>query len=108
MGLAMTVAEFATAAFTLCNAIRALAYLPQIVRIVQDPDGARAVSCATWSLFAISHLTTVLYALLAAHDWTMVEVFAGNALACTTIIGLTLLKRRQEQRRPIECTGAAN
>ncbi|MBN9446069.1 MAG: hypothetical protein J0I67_04070, partial [Bosea sp.] len=66
----MTAAELATAVFTLCNAIRALAYLPQILRIIQTPDGARAISCATLSLFAISHLTTVVYALLAAHDWT--------------------------------------
>ncbi|WP_293809271.1 hypothetical protein [uncultured Bosea sp.] len=95
----MTAAELAATAFALCNAVRALAYLPQILRIIQDPDGARAISCATWSLFAISHLTTVAYALLAAHDWTMAAVFGVNALACATIIGLTLYKRRREQRR---------
>ncbi|POR53092.1 hypothetical protein [Bosea psychrotolerans] len=95
----MTAAELATAAFTLCNAVRALAYLPQILRIIQDPDGARAISCATWSIFAISHLTTVIYALLAAYDWTMAAVFGANALACATIIGLTLFKRRREQAR---------
>jgi len=104
----LTVAEFATAAFTLCNAVRALAYLPQILRIIQDPDGARAISCATWSLFAISHLTTVAYALLAVHDWTMAAVFGGNALACALIICLTLLKRRRAQRRPTKCAIAAN
>jgi hypothetical protein len=96
----MTAAELATAAFTLCNAVRALAYLPQILRIIQDPDGARAISCATWSLFAISHLATVIYALLAAHDWTMAAVFGGNALACATIICLTWLKRRRVQSPP--------
>lgn len=95
----MTAAEVATTAFTLCNAVRVLAYLPQILRITQDPDGARAISCATWSLFAISHLTTVIYALVAAHDLTMAAVFGGNALACFMILGVTLLKRRQAQRR---------
>jgi uncharacterized protein with PQ loop repeat len=90
----MTAAEVATTAFTLCNAVRVLAYLPQILRITQDPDGARAISCATWSLFAISHLTTVVYALVAAHDPTMAAVFGGNALACLLILGLTLFKRR--------------
>lgn len=104
----MTVADLATAAFTLCNAVRALAYLPQILRIVQDPEGARAISCATWSLFALSHLTTVAYALTAAHDPTMAAVFGGNALACAMILGLTLLKRRREQRRPTDCAVAAN
>ncbi|CAH1679846.1 conserved hypothetical protein [Hyphomicrobiales bacterium] len=104
----MTAAELATAAFTLCNAVRALAYLPQILRIIQDPDGALAISCATWSLFGISHLTTVVYALLAVHDWTMAAVFGGNALACTVIIGLTLAKRRREQRQSTACAGVAN
>lgn len=100
----MTAAELATAAFTLCNAVRALAYLPQILRIIQDPDGARAISCATWSLFAISHLTTVAYGFLATPDWTMAAVFAGNALACAVIISLTLLKRQ----RPIVPAQANN
>lgn len=104
----MTAAELATTAFTLCNAVRVLAYLPQILRIIQDPDGARAISCATWSLFAISHLTTVVYALLAVHDWTMAAVFGGNALACTMIICLTLSKRRREQRKPTACAAAAS
>ena len=96
----MTAAELATAAFTLCNAVRALAYLPQILRIIQDLDGARAISCATWSLFGISHLTTVVYAILAAYDWTMAAVFGGNVLACAVIIGLTLFKQRREQSPP--------
>jgi hypothetical protein len=100
----MTFAEFATAAFTLCNAVRALAYLPQILRIIQDPDGARAISCATWSLFAVSHLTTVVYALAAAHDPAMAAVFGGNALACAVILGLTVAKRRREQTRSAECS----
>ncbi|WP_293795352.1 hypothetical protein [uncultured Bosea sp.] len=95
----MTAVEIATTAFTLCNAVRVLAYLPQILRIIQDPDGARAISCATWSLFAISHLTTVVYALVAAHDPTMAAVFGGNTLACLLILGLTLFKRRQAKER---------
>ncbi|GAU86048.1 hypothetical protein [Bosea sp. BIWAKO-01] len=90
----MSTAEFVTMAFTLCNAVRAFAYLPQILRIVRDRDGAQAVSYATWSLFAISHLTTVAYALLAIDDLAMAAVFGLNAVACLTILGLTALKRR--------------
>lgn len=59
----MTGVELAIAAFTAADAVRALAYLPQIARIAQDKGDAGAVSCATWSLFAISHLATIVYAL---------------------------------------------
>lgn len=41
-------------AFLLTNVARVLAYLPQIIAIARDEGRARAVSCATWSLFFVS------------------------------------------------------
>lgn len=99
----MTGAEITIAAFAVSNAVRVLAYLPQIVRIARDRDNARAVSCATWGLFAISHLATVAYALTVAADLTMAAIFTLNMLACIAILGLTILKRcktREKLRTP--------
>ena len=98
----MTGVELAIAAFTAANAVRALAYLPQIARIAQDKGDAGAVSCATWSLFAISHLATVVYALVVVADLVMAVVFAINMLACVTIVGLTSWKRHRARTRSHE------
>lgn len=95
----MTGADVAMTAFAVSNVVRILAYLPQLVRIARDQGDARAVSCTTWSLFALSHLATVSYALTVIGDLTMAAVFALNGIACLAILGLTILKRMGCERR---------
>lgn len=90
----MTKIDLALVLFTTCNAFRVLAYVPQIIRVLQDEHGASAISYTTWSLFAVSHISTVLYAAIAVGDYTMALVFAVNAACCGAIIGLTAYKRR--------------
>jgi hypothetical protein len=90
---AMTVAECAMAAFALLNSGRALAYVPQIVRVYRDPNGAAAVSLVTWVLFASSNLATAVYAHAVYSDAIMAMVFALNTLACLLVVVLTAMKR---------------
>ena len=40
----MTLADITLLAFTACNSLRVLAYLPQIWKASTDKDGARAIS----------------------------------------------------------------
>lgn len=101
-------ADIALAAFALCNSIRVFAYVPQIVSVARDRNGATAISYTTWGLFALSHLSTVAYAILTLDDWRMAAVFAANAACCTIILGLTALKRaRLEPKagRRLDATG---
>jgi uncharacterized protein with PQ loop repeat len=89
----MTVAECAMAAFALLNSGRALAYVPQIVRVYRDQNGAAAVSLVTWALFASSNLATAVYAHAVYGDAIMATVFALNTLACLLVVVLTAMKR---------------
>jgi hypothetical protein len=89
----MTVAECAMAAFALLNGGRALAYVPQIVRVYRDRNGAAAVSLVTWALFASSNLATAVYAHAVYGDAIMATVFALNTLACLFVVVLTAMKR---------------
>lgn len=98
----MTGVEIVVAAFALSNGARVLAYLPQILCIAQDENGANAVSRLTWGLFAISHLATVAYALTVVGDLTMAAVFGLNLIASLIIIGMTTLKRYRARARPRE------
>jgi hypothetical protein len=93
----MTRIEMALLAFTSFNAVRVLAYFPQMAAIVRDTNGATAVSYWTWSLFAASHLSTVAYALVAVRNCQMATVFAINAACCIAIILLTFHKRRRHR-----------
>lgn len=92
-------APIALSAFTLINALRIFAYLPQIRKVARDTGGAAAVSTVTWGLFLLSHLTTVVYAVACIGDWLMAMLFFGNAVACAAIVGLTLVKRRRHAVR---------
>jgi uncharacterized protein with PQ loop repeat len=90
----MTAADLALGLFACCNSVRILGYVPQIIRIVRDRDGARAISYGTWLSFALSHLSTVAYALLVVADVRMAAIFGANTLACLIILILTIHKRR--------------
>jgi hypothetical protein len=85
-------------AFTLVNSLRILAYVPQIIKAARDENGASAISCMTWGLFLLSHLTTIAYAAVCLGDLIMAAIFLGNALACSAIVGITLAKRHRHRK----------
>jgi hypothetical protein len=91
----MTVADIVLAAFAITNSVRVVAYLPQILKIAKDNDGAVAVSNGTWALFGVSHMSTVAYALVVLDDIYMTLLFTANLLCCIAIIALTFWKRRR-------------
>jgi hypothetical protein len=80
--------------FAICNSVRVLAYVPQMRTAAVDEHGASAVSCTTWSLFLVAHVSTVAYALVNRGDWGLAACFAVNALGCLAIIAITCWKRR--------------
>lgn len=79
--------------FSVANSIRIFAYIPQIYKAATDKNGASAISYTTWSVFFLSHLTTVAYALVQLADLVMALIFLGNALACFVILLVTACKR---------------
>lgn len=89
------------ALFTAMNSIRIFAYLPQILCVVRDGNGASAISYGTWVLFLLSHLTTIAYAMVYVGDPVMALIFCGNALACLAILVVTFIKRRAHAARPM-------
>ena len=100
----MTIADITLTAFTLCNSLRVVAYVPQIAKAARDRSGAEAISLGTWGLFLVSHASAAAYALVNQKDWTMASVFLGNAVGCCAIILIAAWKRSQHRRRQIEET----
>jgi hypothetical protein len=89
----MTLADYSLGAFAVLNAARVIAYFPQAIRIYLDANGAKAVSIATWTLFAAANLATVSYALTVAEDFLVAFIFSLNAIGCLVIVGFTIWKR---------------
>jgi hypothetical protein len=93
----MTVAEITFAAFTFCNSVRVVAYVPQIAKAATDQSGAQAISFTTWGLFLASNATAVAYALVNKADWIMASVFLANGIGCSAIILIAAWKRSRHR-----------
>lgn len=83
--------------FTVCNGVRVLGYIPQILCTFRDRTGGASTSIITWAIFLTANLSVVPYALVNMNDAPMALVFTANAACCGVIILGTLWKRR---RRP--------
>jgi hypothetical protein len=94
----MTLADITLLAFTACNSLRVLAYLPQIWKAATDKDGAKAISFSTWSLFLVSHLTTAAYATVNRDDLNLAWMFLINAVGCAAILGAAAFRRLHHKR----------
>jgi hypothetical protein len=86
-------AEVTLGLFTFFNAIRIFAYLPQIYKSYRDEHGATAVSCTTWGMFLLSHMTTAAYAWVNLNDLHMTVIFLINAAACAALVTVTFWQR---------------
>lgn len=85
--------------FTALNAVRIVSYVPQILAVSRDPNGASAISYWTWAMWAAANGSTALHATIDIGDATMGAINALNAGCCLTVITITVIKRRRLFRR---------
>jgi hypothetical protein len=91
----MQAPEITLILFYAFNALRIAAYLPQILRVAADNDGAKAISCMTWCVWIGANGSPAAYALVIAPSLAMFVVSALNALGCAAVVALTAWKRHQ-------------
>ena len=58
----MYLPEITLALFSVFNILRLGSYLPQIVRVAVDNEGAKAISYSTWGLWIGANASTAAYA----------------------------------------------
>ena len=80
--------------FTAFSGLRMFSYLPQILKVARDANGASTISYSTWGLWTGANITTALYALTNLGDMYLAFVSIVYAACCVTVIVLTMLKRR--------------
>jgi hypothetical protein len=89
----MTLSDFSVVAFAAMNGARVVAYVPQIICVRRDPNGAMAVSLTTWALFVMANATTVTYTLVISRDVVMAGMFGLNVLGSLAICALIVKQR---------------
>jgi hypothetical protein len=82
-----------------------LLYLPQILAVYRDRDGAKTISLWTWGLWAQSSIITAAYAHFVAKDLMFTIMSIGNFAGCGSVLFLTLLRRHQHRKltNPAPC-----
>ena len=90
----MTLGDLSFYLFTLFNGLRVVSYLPQILRVARDENGASAISYTTWLLWTGANATTGLYAGVNLGDPMLAAINWLNAVCCALVIALTAWKRR--------------
>jgi hypothetical protein len=94
----MLVAEATWLAFAAFSGLRTIAYVPQIVRIAKDCNGASAISYPTWLLWTGAHASTGLYAGMNLNDVWLAAGSSIYALCCIVVVALTAIKRLAHRR----------
>lgn len=81
--------------FAIFSGLRTVSYLPQILKVAADRNGASAISYSTWTLWTCANVTTGLYAGINLHDMYLATVSAIYTACCVVVIALTMVKRRR-------------
>ena len=103
--------DFTHVAVTMANVVfttfRIAAHVPQLIAIVRDPCGARAVSVSSWLMFAMANASNAAYALVIASDWLMFAINLASAASCTLIASIAGCKQRRANAMARQATARA-
>lgn len=95
----MTLADASLMVFSAFSGVRLISYLPQIVRVARDTNGATAISYTTWALWTGCHLSTGVYAAINLSDHLLAAASGLYALCCVLVIVMTAGKRHRLRLR---------
>ncbi len=96
------VTDITLLAFSLFNLLRLTSYIPQIITVARDRNGARAISLSCWTIWVAANVSTAAYAWINLGDIWLAAVSVFNALCCMTVLMLVIIKRL----RPEPSTGS--
>ena len=81
-GVRVLSSDAAWLAFAVLSGLRIFSYVPQIVRIAKDCNGASAISYPTWLLWTGANASTATYAATNLNDIWLAFVSSVYGLCC--------------------------
>jgi hypothetical protein len=88
------------ASFTFFNTARLVSYIPQLLVIARDRNGATAVSYLTWTIWVCANVSASAYAGMIARDLALCFIYAMNGFFCLLTVAFTAYKRWQWRCEP--------
>jgi hypothetical protein len=90
--------DVTTLSFVTFNILRLASYLPQIIAVARDPNGATAISLSCWTIWVGANAATGIYAWLKLGDPSLAAISACNAASCAAVLVLAAYKRVEAVR----------
>jgi uncharacterized protein with PQ loop repeat len=94
----MLLSEATWLAFAAFSGLRTISYLPQILRITKDRNGASAISYPTRLLWTCASASTAMYAATNLNGIWLALVSSIYGVCCVAVIVLTMFKRLAQRR----------
>lgn len=96
--LAASLVTAANVGFTCC---RIAAHVPQLIAVIRDQSGARAISVSSWTMFAMANSSNAIYALVLVSDWLMFAINLLSAMSCLIVATVAFIKQRRTRAAPV-------
>lgn len=93
----MQLSDLTLFGFLALGGLRVVSYIPQIIRVSRDDNGASAISYSTWSMWTCANVATGLYAIVNLKDLYLAAVSGVYAICCIVVISLTATKRARHR-----------
>jgi hypothetical protein len=87
--------------FAMFGGLRIVSYIPQILRIARDRNGASAISYSTWLMWTGVNASTAIYASVNLGDSRLAFVSCIYAACCLAVILVTAQKRHRRSASSI-------
>ena len=97
-----------TGANALFTTLRIVAHVPQLIAVVRDPCGARAISVSSWVLFALANGSNAMYAQVIASDRLMFAINLVSTVSCAAIAIVSRIKQRRADDEDAAAAGRAH
>lgn len=69
-----------TIAYLGANVLAEVLYLPQLIKVVRDPEAAKGLSLTTWLGWTFTSTISLLYACFSVRDWPFALMTATNLI----------------------------
>jgi hypothetical protein len=90
--------------FGFFNILRLASYLPQIVAVARDKNGATAISFSCWSIWIGANGSTSVYAWINLGDMALALISVFNGAGCAIVLLLAIYKREIATRNSMLVT----